>query len=125
MFVAEKWKKIKSAKEKITSLTSSSLDPPQKALASVLPLHRKEEVTIGFLSRHIRFYLGEAPSEKRPFRGHLIQPSVSSLCNSCLPSSWTFLGERRMLAVVQKVVSGLEVTWVSRSPGWKEAFLHR
>lgn len=68
MFVAEKWKKIKSAKEKITSLTSSSLDVPQKALASVLPLPRKEEVTIGFLSRHICFYLGGAPSEKCPFR---------------------------------------------------------
>lgn len=118
-------KKIKRAKEKITSLTSSSSDAPQKILVSVLPLPRKEEVTIGFLSRHICFYLGGAPSEKRPFRGHLIQPSVSSLCNSCLPPLWTFLGERRILVVVQKVVSGMEVTWVSRSPGWKEAFLHR
>lgn len=46
-------------------------------------------------------YFWASPQQKRAlFRGRLIQSSVSTLCNSCLPFLRTSLGGQRMLVVV-------------------------
>lgn len=89
----EKWeKKIRSAKETITSLTSYSLDSPQKALAADLPLSEAEGVTLG--PPQGTYTAGGEPHQKRAL---LEVMAPNPLCS---PRGEEGIGS------VQRVVSG-------------------